>query len=446
MLKKFTVNNFLSFQKENSLDLTAGTTEGHSGHLVDFEKVKILKSAVMYGANASGKSNLIKAIKYGEEIILKGLNNVETYKKYFRLDNNSLKEPTEFEFELELNKQFFSYGFSSVLNTKQVLEEWLYEIGKEKPIMIFERKNNDISLGKPLLNQNIKDRFEIYKEDMKNQNNQLFLSEIASKDLDIEEVKIINDIYNWFEEKLIILFPSTKFSKKQFIGEDEDLSKLFKKYLNEFDTGIIDIKSIEEDFEIGLKNIPETMKKAIEENSLPNEEFQYSVINTPNNVFTIYKDENNDLKVQKLGLIHSQKFKDIFELENESDGTRRLFDLIPLIGNFSQDYTIIIDEFDRSLHPKLTEKFFELFYQLNNLKTQLIVTTHESTLLNLDLLRRDEIWFLDKNDDGGSNIFSLNKFTDMYDSKLEKAYLLGRYGALPIFKSFNVFDEMDGDN
>jgi len=441
MLKRFTVENFLSFQKENILDLTAGTTEVNSGHLVDFQKVKILKSAVIYGANASGKSNVIKAIEYSKEIILKGLDNVETYKKYFRLNNESPKKPTAFEFELEFNGQFFSYGFSSILNTKKVSEEWLYEIGKTTPEMIFERKNNEISLGNILINKEIKARFEIYRSDMKNQNSQLFLSEIANKDLDIKEVEIINTIHNWFDEKLLILFPNTEFGGKPLISEDKDLSETFKKYLNEFDTGIIDIKSIEEDFEVSLKDIPEEIKKDIEKDILK-EKAQVSIIQSFNNVFAIYKD-NNNLKVHKLGLVHGQEFKDIFELEDESDGTRRLFDLIPLIGKFSQDYTIVIDEFDRSLHPKLTEKFFKLFYQLNHSKTQLIVTIHESTLLNLDLMRRDEIWFVEKERNGNSTIFSLNQFKNNYDSKLEKAYLLGRYGATPIFK---VFDEIDGDN
>ena len=138
-------------------------------------------------------------------------------------------------------------------------------------------------------------------------------------------------------------------------------------------------------------------------------------------------------------MLHGLDFQDIFELKDESDGTRRLFDLIPLINKFSQDFTIIIDEFDRSLHPMLTKQFFELFYKLNieDSKTQLIITTHESTLLDLNLVRRDEIFFIEKNEDGASKLFSLNQFKVRYDSKIEKAYLLGRYGAIPIFKTFN---------
>ncbi len=433
MLKRFTVENFSSFQKENILDLTAGKTKAHSEHIVEFEKVNILKSAAIYGANASGKSNLVKSIDYAKKIILKDLNNVDTYKKYFRLDKDSLNQSTVFEFEFEFNSLFFSYGFSSILNTQNISEEWLYEIGKSLPEMIFERKSNDISLGELLIkNHDIKNRFEIYRDDMKNQSHQLFLSEIASKNLEIEEIQIINTIYNWFAEKLLILYPNTEFWKKSCT--DKDLSQTFKKYLNEFDTGIIDIESIEEDFEISLKEFPEEIKKEIAKDILK-EEIQFSIIQGINGVFTIFKDSHDELKVQKLGLIHGKDIKEIFELKDESDGTKRLFDLIPLIGKFSQDYTIIIDEFERSLHPKLTKKFFELFYKFNDSKTQLIVTTHESNLIDLDLMRKDEIWFLEKDKNGSSKIFSLNQFQVRTDNEIEKAYLFGRYGAIPIFKT-----------
>jgi AAA15 family ATPase/GTPase len=157
---------------------------------------------------------------------------------------------------------------------------------------------------------------------------------------------------------------------------------------------------------------------------------------------TIYKDENNELKIQKLGLIHSSEVDDVFELQDESDGTKRLFDLIPLIAKFNDDYTIVIDEFDRSFHPNLTKTFFELFYKVQNSKSQLIVTTHESTLLDLTLLRRDEIWFTEKDKSGASKLFTLNQFKERYDKKIEKAYLSGRYGAIPIFQDF---DELEMD-
>lgn len=442
MLKRFTVENFSSYQEENSLDLTAGKTEVKATHLVPFKKVKILKTAILYGANASGKSNLIKAINYAKTIILKSLDDIDTYKKYFKLDETSINKPTQFEFELELNNKFYSYGFSSILNTKEIKEEWLYEIGKSKPELIFTRENNKIKLGKSLIHSK---RFEIYIDDMKNQLDQLFLSEIANKELDLTEnpeASTISNVFAWFNEKLIIIYPETTLNEKSLIGKSENISKMFKKYLNEFDTGVVDISCIEEDFEKISKTFPIDLKQMIEKN-LNKMTSGVSVIEgSDGELLTIYKDDENILKVQKLGLIHNKNINEIFELKDESDGTRRLFDLIPLIGKFSRDFTIVIDEFDRSLHPKLTRKFFELFYELNDKdsKTQLIITTHESTLLDLELVRRDEIWFVKKNKIGASTLFPLNEFNVRYDSKIEKAYLLGRYGAIPDFKKFKYLD------
>ncbi|ATB70011.1 hypothetical protein SJPD1_1906 [Sulfurospirillum diekertiae] len=444
MLKRFTLENFSSFRDESSLDLTAGRTEILPKHVVNFDNVKILKSAIVYGANASGKSNLIKSISYAKDIVLDGLNSVDTYKKYFRLDIESSKKPTSFEFELELDNKFYAYGFSVILEKKEIVEEWLYEIGKNTSDKIFTRKSKTISFGKFLKGEkDLEKRFSIYADDMKNQGSQLFLSEIATKNLENDAVKIFNNIYKWFDKKLQIMYPSSKFNRVSSIGSDKNLSQIFKKYLNEFDTGIVDISSIEEDFEKSLKDVPEEIKDQIKKDLLKENTKGEGLLQLPNGTFLrVYKDANGELKTEKLGLVHSHEVKDVFELTDESDGTRRLFDLIPLIQRFAKDYTIIIDEFDRSLHPKLTKKFFELFYALNNSKTQLIVSTHESTLLDLELARKDEIWFVEKDKSGSSKVFSLNLFKDRYDKKVEKAYLLGRYGAIPIFKSF---DEIDTD-
>jgi len=435
MLKRFKVENFSSYRDKNYLDLTAGKSTSHQNHLIDFPKVKILKSAIVYGANASGKSNLIKALDYAREIILKDLDRVDTYKKYFRLDSECMNRTTTFEFELELDNQFFAYGFSLKLEDKKVESEWFYDIGKSKPEMIFERNNNSVELGRRLKKEKIKKRFEIYVDDMKNQSNQLFLNEIANKELEIEEVEILNRLYGWFDKKLIIIYPDTDY--KTYITQNSELFKIFKKYLNSFDTGILDITHIEEDFEQGLKDMPKDVKEQVIYHIKENQELY--IRSSEGHIMKIYK-RDNELKVQKLGLLHSDKYREVFELKDESDGTKRLFDLIPLIGKFGEDYTIVIDEFDRSLHPKLARKLFELFYSIRGGKSQLIATTHESNLLDLSLLRKDEIVFAEKDKNGTSKLYSLAQFKVRYDKKIEQAYLLGRYGAIPIFKSFEQID------
>jgi len=443
MLKRFFIENFSSFRDKNCLDLTAGKSDLKQNHIQSFKNVKVLKNAIVYGANASGKSNLIKALDYAKEIILKDLDDVDTYKKHFRLNEENINKETVFEFELEIDDRFFSYGFNLLLNKKEITEEWLYEIGVKTPKRIFERKENNIELGMTLKKSKNSDRFKIYAEDMENQKNRLFLSELSNKKLSFDEIRIINSIYKWFDEKLIILYPSSEFGAKHLIHKDKSLSEDFLKYLKIFDTGIESISSINENFE-EIKDIPNQIKKEIQ-NDLSNDENSIIVINGFNdNLYTISisKDEKSEIVVEKLGLLHNEDKKEIFELKDESDGTRRLFDLIPLIQKFSDDYTIIIDEFDRSLHPNLTREFFKLFYSLSK-KAQLIVTTHESTLLDLNLTRKDEIFLVEKDLKGASTIFPLNKFAIRCDKKIDRAYLLGRYGAVPIFK--NLDEKIDED-
>ena len=134
---------------------------------------------------------------------------------------------------------------------------------------------------------------------------------------------------------------------------------------------------------------------------------------------------------------------DLFVFSDESDGTRRLFDLIPIFQAALRGQIIIVDELDRSLHTKATQEFIRYFYDVTEgLPTQLIVTTQDSNIMDLDFIRQDEIWFVERQPDHSSKLYSLNQFKARFDKKVEKDYLLGRYGAVPVFKQF-VFLEND---
>ncbi len=441
MLKRFTVTNFASFKEEQIFDLTAGKTTVLKEHVSEFRDVNILKTGVVYGANASGKSNLIKAIDFAKKIIVNDLSGIDTYKKHFRLCESSPKKQSSFEFEIEIDGLFYSYGFSAHLQKKEITEEWLFTIKKSGSKLIFERNGSEITLGAQLLTPEAKGRFEIYSDDMKNQSSQLFLTEIASKELTLDASLIINELFEWIKNKLVIIYPDDKFNGMRSINQD--LTKSLTKYLTKFDTGVVAIDSIDEDFETGFKNIPPSLKNRIENDLLKNNTDEIIIHGVGNNpqYLTVYKGSDGEIKVRKLGLVHGKTIRETFDLKDESDGTRRLLDFIPLISKFSLGFTIIIDEFDRSLHPKLTREFFKLFYDVNDMNSQLIVTTHESTLLDLKLLRRDEIWFVEKGECDSSTLFSLNKFNERYDTKVEKAYLLGRYGAIPIFSDLDLGTE-----
>ena len=127
--------------------------------------------------------------------------------------------------------------------------------------------------------------------------------------------------------------------------------------------------------------------------------------------------------------------EDQFEYGDESDGTQRLFDLIPIFYNTNKNKVVIIDEIDRSLHTNVVKRFIELFFSITQgSDRQIIATTHDSNLLDLELMRQDEIWFVERDNDHSSKIFSLNKFRERFDKKINKEYLLGRYGASPVFR------------
>ena len=132
----------------------------------------------------------------------------------------------------------------------------------------------------------------------------------------------------------------------------------------------------------------------------------------------------------------------LFDLLEESDGTVRILELLDIILS-EEKKVYIIDELDRCLHPSLTYRFIKTFFEYvaNNLDVQLIVTTHESRLLDFDLLRRDEIWFVDKKPEGNSNIYSLDEYNVRFDKKIDKAYLDGRYGGVPLFTTIFPIDE-----
>jgi uncharacterized protein len=439
MLIRFNVENFLSFNKKTEFSLIANKERRHSSHVVKGDDIRVLKSGVIYGANASGKSNLVKAIDFSKKVITNGIDLINPVNCHFKLNKENLNKPSIFNYEIKCGDKYYSYGFATQLNELKIIEEWLYEIGKNKDKKVFERFIN--SLGKHQIDIGIqlshkaKKRFDVYKEDFQNSNNLLFLSEINRKSInDFPEVGSFIDVFNWFHQKLTVLNPNSKFAGLNFIGDDNELTKTFNNFLNVFQTGINSITS--EEVDLDSFDIP----KKVKEDLTKNIEKAKTIIFEINGItYSLKKNIKNEYKIKKIGLEHitDEGNSVVFDIEDESDGTRRLFDFIPAILELSKiDSTFIIDELDRSLHSKLTYSIFELFFKLTESnESQLIATSHESLLLDLDLLRRDEIWFVEK-DKHQSRLYSLDEFKVRNDKVLNKDYLLGRYGAIPIFKSF----------
>lgn len=442
MLIRFSVENFLSFRDEIEFSMIPGKTRKHPEHVVSNGKrsdVAVLRSAVIYGANASGKSNLIKAMDFAHDLIVTGKRPGEVIPvKPFRFDRAYLDKPSKFQFEFKHESKAFIYGF--IVDAQKVHEEWLYEItpSTEKPI--FERTTNaqdKVEVEFHIKPENAKERDFLDFTAMGTRPNQLLLTESIERN-----IKHFEDVFDWFNKRLVIVFPrsTARYLEWRFMNR-EDFKKSFQEVFQSFDTGITDISLRESDFdhEVALPNdlidhIKEGLHSGLSNKSL-------AVIGSPDGKrYSVFKDEQGDIKVLKLMTGHKLKGENesvLLEVSEESDGTQRLFDLIPaLMDLINTERVFVIDELDRSMHPHLSRQILELFLTHQPPQnSQLIATTHESHLLDLDLLRRDEIWFIEKDKDGASAVYSLEEFAPRYDKDIRKGYLLGRFGAIPFLKN-----------
>ena len=443
----FSVSNFLSFKTTQTMSMIASKVARHKQHILMGNGKKVLKTGLIYGANAGGKSNFIKAIDFSRDIILEGLEQVDLNKKYFRIDTSNYKVPGVFEYRLMTQSgKEYSYGIAISYAEKEIISEWLIRIEKNgSETFVFNRDINED--GENITESEIKYenreeaiRWQVYLEDFgKNISDPLkkktILSDIAERSgKQVGIFKEILDVYNWFQS-IIILFPTSQYSGLNQMVEKENVRQFFSKMMQYFDTGIMSVESKQGpmDFDKIFEGIPaeyaEKLKIKIS-NDITNE----SVLCKVNNqIYSLKKDDDGNIITTKMMQNHGNG-QDLFEYTDESDGTKRLFDLIPLFYEHNGSRVIFIDEIDRSLHTNLTRRFLELFYKLTGRdNSQLIATTHDSNLLDLDLIRQDEIWFVERVKDQSSRMYSLNRYKERYDKRVDKEYLLGRYEAVPVF-------------
>lgn len=443
MLIRFTVENFSSFKERQEFSLIPGRGTLKSDHKTKpIKGVSALKTSIIFGANASGKSNLIKAIEFGRELILKGVPSDKriVYQK-FRLDNDYLKQDSRFEYEIQHKGKNYAYGF--ILNNDVIKEEWLFEITKKKDIKIFERNINstetydlDYLLN---LNKDIDEKQFLKFTAKATPNNQLFLTEIKNRKVkeNVNNIKDLTNTIDWFQNSLKVIFPDQKYKEglKFEIKEDEKLVSTYRELLKYFDTGIsdvclepIDAKSVE---------VPKFVLDQICEDLLNNtsENIRASILSNKNTTYFI-STKDNEVIYHKFMTEHKISGKletEKFDTRDESDGTNRIIDFIPLLMDLLKgDNVFIIDEMERSLHPNLIYDLLDLFLaKSSGVNSQLILASHESSLLTQKLLRKDEVWFTVKDQLGATNIHSLEEYNIRFDKQIRKDYLLGRFKAIP---------------
>jgi len=419
MLLYYSVKNFKTFKDESVLKLIASNYDKKTheeDNVIKEEKFnyRILKSAVIYGANASGKSKLIDSLAFMKDFVLNSSSTQvgdEIEVEPFLLSSESEDKPTEFEIIFLHKGELFRYGFE--VTKEKVVSEWLYNKSKKKEIELFYREGNNYEIHEREFSKGL----EIFKKGLVREN-ALFLSVSAQ----FNESKAIS-VIEWFRDELMIISGLREILYHRYTvskTKDEEFKNKILQFLKAADLGIQDVQVQEADLEKEIK-INEKLEKI----------FLKKV-----EVNTMHRKYNSNYEILE---------NVSFSLDNEeSSGTRKFFALSgPIIDVIENGYTLVVDELDSKLHPNLVTKIVSLFNskKFNPKNAQIIFNTHNTNLLSEDLFRRDQIWFIEKNIYGEAKLYSLDDFKNIRkNDSFEDKYLRGKYGAVPYLGFFDSLD------
>lgn len=408
MLIRFSFKNFKSFKNENCLDMEATALKEHEYNVAKTENGDYLKVSAIYGANASGKTNVLQAFSYMKKKVLVSddsrINNNLSEENIFTFMINN--EPISLEVEiLAENNKIYKYGFE-VLNNG-IISEWLYEKRVNKFYEIFDRTNNNIEVK-----DNKNKLLGLANVDEKT----LFLNVFAKIDKNNED---FNNVYNWFIDANYLDLGDPNFENA---------------LNNRISLKIIEDKKYKEELLKFIKTFDATIDS----------------INISPNSLEELKNTNGVVKVE---LVHNGEDgnKKALPLVLESNGTMKMFHLFDfLMDTLRNGRVLFVDELDAKLHPLLTRYIINLFHnsEKNIGNGQLIYSTHDTVNLNKETFRRDEIWFVEKDKNGVSELYSLSDYIIedengnakkvRNDATYNKDYLTGRYGAIPVLEEFDI--------
>lgn len=444
MLIRFAATNFLSFKELVELRMVASNERIHPHHVLRASSrnhPNILRAATIYGPNAAGKSNLVKALKFVRNLVVNGLPpEAKIPLQRFRLHALCLQEPSLFEVEFRVENTNYFYSFSADL--EHILTETLQTTTNTSETLLYSRKTSatgevDIKFGSFFSKLPEKDRQFLSFIAQGTRPNQLFLHETIERN-----VERFRPAYNWFRRTLNIIEPSTGYRSLELrLETDENFRDFLARVLRTAGTGISAIQTEEAGPESLIGMPEEFMSKASEQLS----DDEYMFVKAPGGRRFVITKRGDEVRVLKLTTVHgssSDASGITFEVHEESDGTQRLFDLVPMLYQLTvgkSDRVYVVDEIGRSMHPHLTSMILDMHLDpVNAVKSsQLIITTHETNLLDLEILRRDEIWFAEKRENGSTDLYSLSDFQPRYDKDIRRDYLVGRYGGIPFIGNVN---------
>lgn len=435
MLLEFQVQNYLSFKEKNTLNMLASnrrSTNERSEPIIEKNKYKILSSAALYGANASGKSNFLKAIHFMKNLLLssatKSRVGEEINVQSFRLNSDKEREPSLFEmtfivqdvvYQKKTCDVVFRYGFE--VSRERIHSEWLFGRFTAQESLLFSRVMDDFKFG-----LKFGEGKRVYRALGNIRKTTLFLSLIAS--IKGENAPLTSKIITWFQ-KLVDL---TNIANKNIYGITADLmdeDEMKKKIIQAFCLADICVESIDVEM---LPINPDELPKEIVENLKKKGDIKDIHTLSVKSQHLKYND-----KKEKVGI-------ETFDFDKEeSDGSKKFFSLIgPILDALRFGLVLIIDEIDARLHPSLCNVLISLFNsKKSNMNcAQLIFATHNTQIMNRKFLRRDQIHFVEKDKYGESDLYSLLDYNKVRnDASYAKDYLLGKYGAVPFIGDFENF-------
>lgn len=444
MLINVRVQNFRSFRDEVEFTALATQERQHRDRIFHHapSNLSILPVTAFYGGNGAGKSNLYLALKFARNLIVRGGAKPEDRipREPFRLDPVCLSAPSRFGFDLLIDSQQVRYSFA--VTAEAVVEESLEVLKSETYRTVFRRKRDENKYDWA------PDSFKILKLELDQEEfvrfkgrdtlaNELFLGAVRGRD-----IPLLEQVGAWFKNQLVLLDPHTDFRPVEF-----NLSqiKAFRSYcvesLERADTGInkIDNESVPFD----SVRMPKEIKADVVLRLEASKTAQAIMMRGPDRTRYMITRENGEPKAYKLTTSRKDSVGGAvgFDIAEESEGTERLIDLLPAFYELTSagtDKVFFIDELDRSLHTHLTRKLIESFLvsRTPTSRAQLLFTTHDPLLLDQDLLRRDEVWFITKEPGGHSELTALSDFKGVRNDKdIRKSYLLGRFTGVPDVRS-----------
>lgn len=416
MILQLKVRNYRSYKEETVFSMEANSTSHKLENVFeinnDKQKARLLKTAIIYGANASGKSNVIRAFFELRKFILfkpKVGDDIELYEP-FKFDVSSKEKPCEFELTF-IGPNDIKYIYKTAIVIDRVLEEELYYYPNGKKTTVFKRAKykEDNRVQKGILGDSFgKKEINVFA-------NQLLLSKFG----DDEPHELLTDVFIYFRN--IEIINATNENHKEFylkkvsedLFEDKQLKQKLVKLIKAADTKIFDI-NITKIKDNTSSNLNEEAKKLIEKNP-----------------FSIYGVHDVYLNDDVVGF-------DSLPFNQESTGTQSIYLLGgKILRTLEKGGLMIVDELDTSLHPFITKMIVMIFQSetTNPKNAQLIFTTHDVSLLDRDLIRRDQVWIAEKSEKGSTELYSLQDFDVREDTPFEKWYLAGKFGGLPQIKS-----------